>query len=137
MKIYQQHTTFKGYNYVKRNNSILHSTYNKKRLDAFIAWEEIFEFMNSKYKIIIDEVIACFTYWVIDNIIYVLDQVDDAKIRNIYLSIIKRNVKSRYKNIITSKKLSSYHKGFITLLSLNVNFLSLLYLIKKSCFNNV
>ena len=71
-----------GYIYVRRENSILTSTYNEKRLQAFIAWDEIIEFIDKNYYEIIEQVIATFTYWCVDNILYILNQVNNSKKKN-------------------------------------------------------
>ncbi|WP_224393697.1 glycosyltransferase family 2 protein [Clostridium perfringens] len=64
-----------GYIYVKRENSILTTTYNEKRLQAFIGWNEILEFMINKYPMLKDNVVACFEYSCIDHSNYILNQV--------------------------------------------------------------
>ncbi|MBO0958844.1 glycosyltransferase, partial [Neobacillus sp. MM2021_6] len=51
-----------GYIYVKRENSILTTRFNEKRLDAFKGWDEILEFMNESYPELSDEFISCFVY---------------------------------------------------------------------------
>ncbi|MEH7226759.1 glycosyltransferase, partial [Bacillus sp. JJ1566] len=70
---------FIGYIYIKRQNSLLTSSFNEKRLDAFIAWNEILNFMIKRYENLFDEIIASFGYWSVDNFYYILNQVDDSE----------------------------------------------------------
>ena len=43
------YTNYMGYIYVKRENSILTSKYSEKRLQSFVGWDEIIDFMSNKY----------------------------------------------------------------------------------------
>ena len=46
--------------------------YNEKRLQSFIGWDEILEFMNKRYAMVSEQVVATFTYWCVDNIFYIM-----------------------------------------------------------------
>ena len=85
------YTAYEGYIYVKRENSILTSIYSKRRLQSFIGWDEIIDFISKNYNEVLDQVIATFTYWCIDNVLYILNQIND-------YNSIKKYLK-KYKNI--------------------------------------
>ena len=108
-----------GYIYVRRENSILTSTYNEKRLQAFIAWDEIIEFIDKNYYEIIDQVIATFTYWCIDNISYILSQVNNSDEKKRYLNIIKKYTIKYYIHIKRSIILSRSYKLRIRIFNIN------------------
>ena len=108
-----------GYIYVKRENSILTSTYNEKRLQAFIAWDEIIEFIDKNYYEIIEQVIATFTYWCVDNILYILNQVNNSKKKNNYLNIIQKYTTKYYIYIKRNNILSRSYKLRIRIFNIN------------------
>lgn len=113
------YSTYEGYIYVKRNNSILTKRYNERRLQAFIGWDEIFEFINRRYESINEQVVATFVYWCIDNIIYIVNQVEDRKLLIEYVTFIQ-NYTRKYKGVIDSNKmLSKKYKLRIKLLNLS------------------
>lgn len=118
------YTSYGGYIYIKRENSILTSTFNENRLQAFDGWNEILEFMLSNYRQLENEVIAAFSYACIDNIYYVLNQVKDKEKRNEYIEVIKIYSK-RYSNEINKNRLLT-NKNKITINILN-NATYLLY----------
>ena len=108
-----------GYTYVRRENSILTSTYNEKRLQAFIAWDEIIEFIDKNYYEIIEQVIATFTYWCVDNILYILNQVNNSKKKNNYLNIIQKYTTKYYIYIKRNNILSRSYKLRIRIFNIN------------------
>ena len=108
-----------GYIYVKRENSILTSIFNEKRLQAFIGWDEIIEFMDKNYKELNNQVIATFTYWCMDNISYILKQVNDFDKKKKYLSRIKEYTTKYYIYIKENSILSRRYKLKIRILNLN------------------
>ena len=108
-----------GYIYVRRENSILTSTYNEKRLQAFIAWDEIIEFIDKNYYEIIEQVIATFTYWCVDNILYILNQVNNSKKKNNYLNIIQKYTTKFYIYIKRNNILSRSYKLRIRIFNIN------------------
>lgn len=108
-----------GYIYVRRENSILISTYNEKRLQAFIAWDEIIEFIDKNYYEIIEQVIATFTYWCVDNILYILNQVNNSKKKNNYLNIIQKYTTKYYIYIKRNNILSRSYKLRIRIFNIN------------------
>lgn len=110
---------YSGYIYVKRENSILTSTFNEKRLQAFEGWKEILEFMLSKYYKLDNEVIAAFTYACIDNIYYIINQVKDYNKQKEYINIIKCILKDNYKNIIFNNILNLKYKLLINIVVVN------------------
>ncbi|WML45813.1 glycosyltransferase [Neobacillus sp. PS3-40] len=111
------YTNYKGYVYVKRENSILTSKFNEKRLDAFIGWEEILSFMNQNYPKLSREFISCFAYSSVDNIFYILDQVENKEKRGSYLFIIQRLVRKYYKQILKNDSLSIRYKFILSLIN--------------------
>jgi len=82
-----------GYIYVKRNNSILTSRFSEKRLDSFMGWDEILLFMSKKYPQLMGEVLDSFTFWCVDNLYYIINQVESKKKKKEYLSSIQRIVR--------------------------------------------
>ncbi|MDR7073364.1 glycosyltransferase family 2 protein [Fictibacillus barbaricus] len=119
-------TNYSGYIYVKRESSILTSIYSNKRLDAFIGWDEIIQYMDQKYPQLSKEYISCFVYWCIDNIFYILNQVLLKEKQLEYLNVIKKYIRKHFKEIIRSSELSFKSKFIITLI--NVNTRGFLYL---------
>ncbi|WP_139368260.1 glycosyltransferase [Evansella clarkii] len=116
---------FIGYIYVKRSNSILTSTFSEKRLDAFTGWEEIVDYMTAEYPQLSDEVLAAFTYGCIDNMYYIMNQVEDRNKQQYFLSAIQQPVRKYYKEIITSSILNQKYKYLIR--AINYDFRLLLY----------
>ena len=113
-------TNYIGYIYVKREESILTKKYNENRLQAFIGWNEIFEFVNKNYPKIKDEVTKCYTYWCNDNIYYILNEIDDNSNRRLYLSKLRKYIKAHYKDIKANKGINFKGKYMISLLNSNV-----------------
>lgn len=112
-----------GYIYVKRNNSILTKKYEEKRLDAFIGWNEIICFMSNKYPNLMDTVISCFAYMVIDHIYYIFNQVDNRKRKKELLKELRKKIKPHYKKIINNKELDISSKFLVRMLNINVSML--------------
>lgn len=116
-------TNYIGYIYIMRENSILTSTFNEKRLDAFIGWDEILTFMRERYNHLYKEIIPTFAFWSVDNVFYILNQVINKKERDNYLISIQKLVRRNYKDIIKNGSLSFRYKYLITLLYLNIRLL--------------
>ncbi|WP_419748685.1 glycosyltransferase family 2 protein [Clostridium perfringens] len=112
-----------GYIYVKRENSILTTTYNEKRLQAFIGWNEILEFMINKYPMLEDNVVACFGYSCIDHSNYILNQVIGFNNKIRLLNFIRYEVKQRFSLLVKNKILINKLKLILILLRLNSRFL--------------
>ena len=110
-----------GYIYVKRNNSILTSKYTKKRLDAFIGWSEILDFINDKYPKLKDMVYACYTYACIDHMYYILNQVQSKNEKKELLCVIKKNLNIHYSDILKNKIITTKYKLLISMLNYNLN----------------
>lgn len=108
---------YSGYIYVKRENSILTSTFNEKRLQAFEGWKEILSFMLENYPELKEQVIATFAYACIDNMIYVLNQVNNKNIRNKYINYIKKYSKKYSKMINKNYLLTNKNKIIINVLN--------------------
>jgi len=123
------YTNYVGYIYVKRENSILNSRFNEKRLDAFLGWDEILSFMGQKYPKLTKEVISCFAYGCVDNVHYIVNQVESKDSRIQYLSIIKRLHRKFYSKILLNNTLSLKDKFILSLL--NCNCKMLIFLIKS------
>lgn len=114
-----------GYVYVRRENSILTSTYNEKRLQAFIGWAEIIDFMSKNYSDVIEQVIATFIYWCVDSISYILEQVDNYNDIKKYLNTIRIYTIKYYSYIKQNKILSLKYKLKIIIFNLNIYLLIL------------
>ncbi|MGV3464791.1 MAG: glycosyltransferase family 2 protein [Heyndrickxia sp.] len=121
------YTNYKGYMYVKRENSILTSKFSEKRLDAFIGWQEIIEFMNKKYPLLANEYLSCFAYSSIDFMFYILKQVEDKKLVRKYLCTIQRIVKKYYKDLIKISALTIKYKILLSILYFNTTLVYLSY----------
>lgn len=117
------YTNYIGYIYVKRENSILTNKYNKKRLDAFLGWKEIISFIKDNYPQVFNEVISGFVYWAIDNIFYILKQVESNQEKKEYLDKIHCYLNKYYKEIIRNNLLSLKYKTIIRLIHYNYRFL--------------
>ncbi|MEC5424036.1 glycosyltransferase [Virgibacillus sp. C22-A2] len=117
------YSNFLGYIYVKRNNSILTSRFNQSRLDAFIGWNEILVFMKKNYDQILEDVVACYGYWCVDNIYYILNQIPDKTYRKIYLKNIQKNLLSNYEDVMKNKLLSFKYKYIVSMMKYNLRFL--------------
>lgn len=124
-----------GYIYVRREKSILTSTYNKKRLESFIGWDEIIPFIKKHYPQLEDEVFSSYVFWCIDNIYYILNQVKSSEDREKYISTIQDYLKKYYKNIIFINKLTLKNKYIISLVAFNTKILILQFLMKNTLLN--
>lgn len=119
------YTSYAGYIYLLRENSIITSSYNEKKLDVFLGWDEIITFMNKNYPKLSKEYISCFVYYSMDHVYSILNQVEDPGERNKYILYIQQYVRKYYKEILKNTRLSLKHKYLITLLNYNVKLLYL------------
>jgi glycosyltransferase involved in cell wall biosynthesis len=125
------YTNYIGYIYVKRENSILTSIYNEKRLDAYYAWDEILMFTNRYYNRLSPVVSKCFAYWVLDNINYINNQVEDDQKRKEYMFTIQKYTK-RYSDLVHKHtQLSKRCKIIFLLLNKSVKMLNLTLKLSK------
>ena len=120
-----------GYIYVKRSNSILTSSYSNKRLDAFIGWSEILDFINEKYPMLKDTVYACYTYACIDHMYYISNQVSKERVQKSLLKVIQTHLKKHYRFILQNKILSIKYKILISILNYNISALILVNKFKR------
>ena len=107
------------------------SKYNEKRLDAFIGWNEIIDFINKEYSLIQDQVIACFGYACVDNMYYILNQVEETHNKKRLLNVIKSHIRKNYKLIKNNKVLSLKYKLILRALNYNIGVILTLNNIKK------
>lgn len=124
-------TSYIGYYYIKRENSILTSKFNEKRLDAFIGWDEILPFMSNKYELLKKEVFSSYSYWCIDNIYYILNQVEDKEDKVRYLRRIQYEVGKNFMEIMEHATLSLKYKYLLSMLRYSLSFLLFSTRIKK------
>ncbi|WEG11507.1 glycosyltransferase [Pullulanibacillus sp. KACC 23026] len=117
---------YTGYIYVKRENSILNQTYNEKRLDAFLGWEEILMYMKKNYPTIFKEVVACFGYWSTDNVFYILNQMKNRTSKKEYLTRIQLFVRKNYLDLMGNKILPWKYKLLLSFYCLDIKWLLLL-----------
>ena len=61
----------------------------------------VLEFMNKRYAMVSEQVVATFTYWCVDNIFYIMNQVKDKDELIKYLNFI-RSYTLKYKKLINS-----------------------------------
>ncbi|MDN4526722.1 glycosyltransferase family 2 protein [Fictibacillus fluitans] len=115
------YTNFTGYIYVKRENSILTSHYTKKRLQAFIAWEEILLFMSNRYSKVFNEVIACFTFACMDHVNYICSQINNKQEKEGYIKKLQTFLRKRYMDILFNPILPAKYKALVSLLAFHVN----------------
>lgn len=127
------YTSYMGYIYVKRENSILTSTYNEKRLQSFIGWDEILQFIINNYSEIMDQVIATFTYWCMDNIAYIFNQVKDIKLVIKYVNYIRKYTIKYYVYIKKNNILSNKYKFKVKLF----NFSTFILILENIISNNI
>jgi glycosyltransferase involved in cell wall biosynthesis len=125
------YTDYIGYIYIKRQNSILTSKFNEKRLDAFMGWDEILSFMIERYPQLSQEFISCFVYGCIDNVHSILSQVESIQDRQKYISSIQLRARKYYKHIIKNESLTLKYKYLVTLLSYNLKLFILTDHVKK------
>jgi len=114
------YTSDTGYIYVKRDGSILTSTFNEKRLDAFLGWEEIIPFMTKHYPELSTEYISSCAYVCLDQVYSILSDVKDNKSRLRLLFVIREIVRSNYKKIMLNNLLSLKDKVVLSLLNYNI-----------------
>jgi glycosyltransferase involved in cell wall biosynthesis len=126
------YTNYLGYIYVKRNNSILTSNFSKKRLEAFIGWDEILTFMDEKYPQLSNEYLAAFTYGCIDNMYYILNEIEDRSEKLEYLNKLRYYIRKYYKRIISNNRLSPKYKYLITLINYNTQIIVISNELKKA-----
>ncbi|NHC43501.1 glycosyltransferase [Bacillus sp. MM2020_1] len=119
------YTSYPGYVYVKREESILTSKFNKKRLDAFLGWEEILSFMSDNYPNLTNEFLCCFAFGSIDNIHYILNQVENRGDKENYLKVIQSLVRKHFSKLLLNNSLSFKYKLTLALLIINTNLLVL------------
>ena len=131
------YTTYQGYIYVKREDSILTKQYNEKRLQSFIGWDEILEFMNKRYKKISEQVVATFTYWCVDNIFYIMNQVKDKDQLIKYLNFIRSYTLKHKKLINSNDLLSEKYKIRVRLLNLSSKTVIIEKRLKKKLDSNI
>ncbi|MCE7792501.1 glycosyltransferase, partial [Salipaludibacillus sp. CUR1] len=110
-------TSYTGYIYVKRENSILTSKYNEKKLDVFLGWDEIITFMNDKYPQLSDEYISCFVYYSLDHVYKIINSVKDTNHKDKYILYIQQFVRKYYKDILKNRRLSFKYKYLMSLLN--------------------
>lgn len=125
------YTNYIGYFYVKRNNSILTKTYNEKRIEAFIGWNEILEFMDKNYPNLINQTTLCFGYMVVDHIYYILSQLDDNYNKKRLLKKIRDTIGSNYKRITLNKETTLKNKLLVQMLNINIDLLIFIFNLKN------
>jgi glycosyltransferase involved in cell wall biosynthesis len=116
-------TNYIGYIYVKRENSILTSLFNERRLDAFLGWDEILRFVHERYPNLSNVVICTFAFGTVDNIHYILKQVEHKKDKGNYLKNIQPLVRKYFSKILHNKYLSLKYKLTLSMLIVNRNLL--------------
>jgi len=112
-----------GYLYIKRDNSILTSRFSEKRMDSFIGWNEILPFMSKHYEELSEEVLACFAYWAVDNIYYILNQVKNKQAKRNYLRGIQASLNPYYSVVLKKTSLPVKYRTIIRLLHHHVGLL--------------
>ena len=127
------YTNSTGYVYVKRSNSILTKQFYEKRLDAFYGWDEILQFMKYYSNELDEYVNSAFGYGSIDNIFYILNQVNDKVSREKYLSKIRIYTKKYNRELMKNSNLSVKQKFIIKVLNFNPKFLGLIKYKEKLC----
>jgi glycosyltransferase involved in cell wall biosynthesis len=125
------YTNYIGYFYVKRAYSILTSKYNEKRLDAFLGWDEILQFMNNQYPNLSGEFIPCFVYSCIDHVYYILNQIENKEEKKRHLSNIKFYVNKHYKKILTCGNYPKKYKYLILIIHYNIRIVMLIDKFKR------
>lgn len=118
-----------GYIYFERKNSILTKKFSENRLQSFLAWDEILEFMLNKYPKLEREVIACFGYWCIDYSFKIINGVNDKFKTKEYLNVISKSISDNKIYILRNKKLRIKEKIILAMIYINpaifVNYINL------------
>lgn len=117
------YTNYLGYIYVKRSNSILTADFSKKRLEAFIGWDEILIYMNEKYPQLSNEYLSAFTYGCIDNMFYILNQIEKKEEQKELLKELNYFAKKYLTHIIKTDVVSVKYKCLVLLFVLNKSLL--------------
>lgn len=81
--------------------------------------------MSNKYSEISDQVIATFTYWCIDNINYIFNQIKDRTDIKIHLNYISQYTVKYYRFIKCNNILSNKYKLKVKLFNINTSILIL------------
>lgn len=118
-------TDYVGYIYIKRENSILTSNYHEKRLEAFIAWDEILSYMIEHYPELSDYYFASFVYAIIDHVHFIFDQVESTIEQKKYVLTLQKYVRKYFNKSLRNRRVSLKYKCLIFLLNLNPTLLSL------------
>ncbi|WP_130858645.1 glycosyltransferase [Gracilibacillus phocaeensis] len=114
------YSNFAGYVYVKRSHSILNERFHQGRLDAFIAWNDILEFIEQYDSSLLTDVYACYGYWCVDNIFYVLNQTMNRREKKLYLLKIRRYSRKHYRKMMRNNILSYKYKYIVSMIRYNI-----------------
>ena len=106
-------------------------TYNEKRIEAFIGWNEIIEFMDKNYPNLINQTTLCFGYMVVDHIYYILSQLDDNYNKKRLLKKIRDTIGSNYKRITLNKETTLKNKLLVQMLNINIDLLIFIFNLKN------
>lgn len=128
------YTNRSGYIYVKRKNSILTTRFHEKRLDSLIGWNEILLYMKQHYQCLLESVYSCFGYWCVDQVYYILNQVEDKQERKKYLEIIRKIVNTNYRELMYNQILSFKYKYIVSILHYHINLLLFSNRLKRFIF---
>ncbi|WP_164667396.1 glycosyltransferase family 2 protein [Virgibacillus doumboii] len=115
------YTNYSGYIYLLRENSIITSSYNEKKLDVFLGWDEIITFMSKNYPQLSEEYISCFVYYSMDHVYAILNQVSDPAKRKKYLLFIQKYIRKYYKQISKNPRLSMKYKYLTALIKFDAH----------------
>ncbi|MFD1708006.1 glycosyltransferase [Siminovitchia sediminis] len=110
-----------GYIYIKRTGSILTAAYNERRLDAFIGWDEILQYMTKHYPSISKECFLGFAYTCIDHMNYIITQVHSPMDQKKYLSFIRCYIRKYLWQILKNKTLPPKQLYLLTVLNVHVD----------------
>lgn len=121
-----------GYVYVKQKDSILTSSYDEKRLDAFTGWDEIISFMQQEYPQLSKEVMECFVYSAVDHSYYILDQVKEKTAQKKYLYSVQISIRKHYKAIRKSVTLSLTYQCIITIINYSIYLFVIMNRLKRT-----
>lgn len=128
-------TSYPGYVYLLRENSIITSKYNEQKLDVFVSWDEIITYMKEQYPQLATEYISCFVYYTLDHVFSIIDQVENPELRKKYLQYIQKYIRKYYKDIIINQCLSIKYKYLISIINSNVGLFYINSQVKRKVKN--
>lgn len=118
--------------------SLCHKLFHKQCF-ADIQFPEgrIHEDLSTTYQLFAKEnksVYACFGYWCVDQVYYILKQVEDKQEQKKYLKVIQATINMHYKELVNNQVLSFKYKYIVTILHYHIKLLLFSNQLKRVLF---